>query len=123
MAAKSTSKRPELKPRFRIVCGEKIALGPGKVELLALLLETESLNEAARQLDMSYMRAWKLIKTMNACFREPVAVAVRGGKTGGGMKVTKTGRRALELYHQMESTALGAAAAQWRHLQKLLRSR
>jgi molybdate transport system regulatory protein len=123
MAAKSTNKRPELKPRFRVVCGKNIALGPGKVELLALLLETESLNEAARQLDMSYMRAWKLIKTMNACFREPVAVAVRGGKTGGGMKVTETGRHALKLYHQMESTALGATATQWRHLQKLLRRR
>lgn len=123
MPGKTAKRRPELKPRFRVVCGDNIALGPGKVELLALLLETESLNEAARRLDMSYMRAWKLVKTMNACFREPVAVAARGGKSGGGMKVTETGRRALAFYQQMESTALDANSARWRQLQKLLRNR
>lgn len=122
--ARKTSKKNQtaLKPRFRVVCGEEIALGPGKVELLALLLETESLNEAARRLDMSYMRAWKLVKTMNACFREPVAVATRGGKTGGGMQVTETGRRALALYQEMESTTLRSIAPQWRRLQQLLRA-
>jgi molybdate transport system regulatory protein len=98
-----------------------IALGPGKAELLKLLLETESLNEAAKRLGMSYMRAWKLIKTMNACFNEPVAVAVRGGKAGGGMKVTPTGRRALRLYAHIETSALKASATSWRDLKKLLR--
>ena len=111
-----------LKPRLRVVCGDNIALGPGKVELLALIIETESLNEAARRLGMSYMRAWTLVKTMNECFRKPVIVAERGGKTGGGMKITETGRRALVLYHSMESAALKSSANSWRSLQKLLRS-
>ncbi|MDB6020739.1 MAG: LysR family transcriptional regulator [Pedosphaera sp.] len=119
---KTANQKPQLKPRLRVVCGENIALGPGKVELLALLLETNSLNEAARRLDMSYMRAWKLVKMMNACFREPVAIAVRGGKTGGGMKITETGRRALALYQEMETTALHSTTAPWRRLQKLLRA-
>jgi hypothetical protein len=46
---KSFAKAPTLKPRFRVVCGKDIALGPGKVELLALLVETGSLNAAARR--------------------------------------------------------------------------
>lgn len=120
MARKTSNKQTALKPRFRVVYGEEIALGPGKVELLALLLETESLNETARRLGMSYMRAWKLVKTMNACFREPVAVATRGGKTGGGMQLTDTGKRALALYQEMESTTLRSIAPQWRRLQQLL---
>ena len=121
MPGDSSRQKPLLRPRFRVVCGNNIALGPGKMELLALLLETESLNEAAKRLDMSYMRAWKLVKTMNACFREPVAVSARGGKTGGGMKVTPTGRRALALYQEMEAISLRSTTAQWRRLQKLLR--
>ncbi len=121
MASQSYAKTPALKPRFRIVCRDNIALGPGKVELLALLLETGSLNEAARRLGMSYMRAWTLIKTMNACFRDPLVVAERGGKRGGGMKVTETGRCALALYQEIETTALKSAANSWRRLQKLLR--
>ena len=121
MAGKSSAKSPGLKPRFRVVCGKVIALGPGKVELLELVVETGSLKEAARRLDMSYMRAWTLVNTMNECFREPVVTTERGGKTGGGMKVTEAGRRALALYQEIQTTALRSTAASWRNLQKLLR--
>ena len=34
---------------------------------------------------------------MNACFREPLVVAARGGKERGGAGVTPSGRKALEL--------------------------
>lgn len=121
MPTKARAKVPQLKPRFRVLHGRDIALGPGKVELLALLAETGLLNEAARRLDMSYMRAWTLMKMMNRCFREPVAIAERGGKSGGGMKVTKSGRRALGLYQSMETAALRSSAGAWKDLKKLLR--
>ena len=49
MAAKSTN-AISLHLRLRIVCGEKIALGPGKVELLALIEETGSLGKAAQRM-------------------------------------------------------------------------
>jgi len=115
------SNAPELRPRIRVLWGDEIALGPGKVELLEALVETGSLNEAARRLDMSYMRAWTLVKTMNRCFRQPVAKPSRGGKHGGGMAVTATGLRALKLYREMEAAALDATAPQWKGLQRLLR--
>jgi len=69
---------------------------------------------------MSYMRAWKLVKLMNECFREPVAIATRGGKSGGGMELTETGRQALALYRKMETAALRSAAPHWKQMQKLL---
>jgi molybdate transport system regulatory protein len=47
---------------------------------------------------MSYMRAWTLIKTTNACFREPLGVASRGGKERGGAVLTETGRKVFGLY-------------------------
>jgi molybdate transport system regulatory protein len=122
MSESSATKKAVLKPRLRVVCGKAIALGPGKAELLDLLIQTGSLNEAARRLDMSYMRAWTLVKTMNECFRQPVAVAERGGRNGGGMKVTVTGRRVLALYQKMESTALSSTKPFWKSLQKLVRS-
>jgi molybdate transport system regulatory protein len=119
---KSSSKTPVLMPRFRVVCGKNIALGPGKVELLGFLLETGSLNQAARRMNMSYMRAWMLVNQMNKCFREPVIIAERGGRTGGGMKVTETGRRAFALYRKIESTSRNATVASWRSFQRLLRA-
>ena len=47
--------------RMRIAGPETIALGPGRVELLALLEETGSITEAARRMKMSHMKAWSLI--------------------------------------------------------------
>src|SRR6059058_2561071 len=97
------SRAPQLRPRMRVLRGEEIALGPGKVDLLALVGQTGSIREAAERMGMSYMRAWKLIKTMNACFKKPLVEAVRGGRAHGGATLTETGRKALELYQQMES--------------------
>jgi molybdate transport system regulatory protein len=64
-------------PRIRVVSGRDIALGPGKVELLEHIARTGSLRKAAAAMDMSYMRAWTLVKTMNRCFKKPVVVAAR----------------------------------------------
>jgi len=55
-----------LSPRFRVTCGKEIAFGPGKAGLLALIEETGSINQAAKRMSMSYMRAWSLIRTMAA---------------------------------------------------------
>ena len=114
--------KSSLVPRLRIVSGKNIAFGPGKAELLALVAETGSIGEAAKRMSMSYMRAWSLIQTMNACFKQPVIAAARGGCEHGGAKLTETGRRVLALYQQMEKAALKAAQTRWRTVQKLLRN-
>ena len=122
MAGKSSAGSPALKPRFRVVCGENIALGPGKVELLAQVDETGSISEAAKRLDMSYNRAWLLIKTMNICFKEPVIAAVRGGHTRGGAELTKTGKKILTLYRQLEIEAREATRKTWSQIESRLKS-
>jgi molybdate transport system regulatory protein len=118
--AKSTRTRSVL-PRFRIFRGSDIALGPGKAELLALIGQTGSINQAARRMGMSYMRAWSLVRTMNRCFRKPLVVVARGGEGGGGAELTETGGKVAALYQQMERASLRAAAAHWKQLRRLLR--
>jgi molybdate transport system regulatory protein len=95
-------------PRWRIYFGEDIAVGPGKVELLEHIKQSGSLLEAAQRMEMSYMRAWLLIKTMNRCFREPLVCFKRGGKEGGGAVLSPTGEKALALYQQLEKKSLSA---------------
>ena len=122
MPKKSQSAREaSLLPRFRIMSGADIALGPGKVELLALVHETGSISEAAKQMKMSYMRAWSLIQTMNVCFKKPIVETVRGGSERGGAKLTESGRRALALYQHMEESSAKAAQTDWQVFRKLLR--
>ncbi len=112
----------QILPRMRVTTGGEIALGPGKIRLLELLERTGSIVKAAKRMDMSYMRAWVLIRTMNKCFRKPLVITERGGKSGGGGAVlTKTGREALALYHQIHAGCLRSIQPGWRKLRRLLR--
>ena len=110
MAAKPRqTERKHHKSQFRIYLGQEIALGPGKVELLRHISETGSISESARRMEMSYNRAWLLVRTMNRCFKEPLVSATRGGDTHGGAELTRTGKRVLALYQRIESKVAAAA--------------
>jgi len=114
--------KAQLRPRLRILLGTEIALGPGKVELMEALRETGSITEAAKRMEMSYMRAWTLIRTMNRCFKEPLVSTTHGGPHGGGgAALTPAGRKALALYRHINVLCLRATAPAWKEIQKLLR--
>ena len=110
-----------LTPRFRVIRGETIAFGPGKAELIETVGRTGSISEAAEALGMSYTRAWKLIRTINDAFRQPVIEATRGGNKRGGAEVTDFGRQVLALYRQIEAEAVSATEPKWAELRRLLR--
>jgi len=110
-----------LRPRLRVLRDAEIALGPGKVDLLESIAATGSIAEAARRLGMSYTRAWKLVHSMNGCFRSPLVLAARGGRERGGAELTPDGRAALRLYRQMEIDSRAGAERNWRALRRLLR--
>ena len=97
-------------PRLRLQRGADIALGPGKVDLLDAIERSGTLASAAEELGMSYMRAWKLVQTMNACFRAPLVETARGGAARGSASLTETGRAVRDLYRRMEE-ACGQAIA------------
>lgn len=109
-----------LQPRFRIQVGNDIALGPGKADLLRSIDATGSISTAARELGMSYMRAWSLVQTMNSCFCEPLVVTNRGGSSRGGATLTETGRRVLELYDELLTVSRGATEKVWQQLLPLM---
>ncbi len=90
------------------------------VELLDAIRRTGSLREAAGELQMSYMHAWELVKTMNRGFRDPLVELARGGATRGGARLSARGEEVLALYREMEAEALSAVASHWRRLKRLL---
>ena len=109
-----------LEPRIRIFLGSSIAIGPGKAALLEAISETGSIAAAGRHMGMSYRRAWLLAKTMNACFREPLIEAAKGGIGGGGARLTATGREVLALYRAMEDHAAAAVTSDMERLRALM---
>ena len=70
--------------RIRVLSGDQIALGPGKVALLEEIDRSGSISKAARDLGLSYRRAWTLVDTMNKNFKSSLVECSAGGKKGGG---------------------------------------
>ena len=108
-------------PRIRVVFGRDIALGPGKAELLEHIVRTGCLRKAAAAMEMSYMRAWTLVRTMNHCFKKPLVITTRGGAKGGAAAVTDEGKAVLALYRRIEARSLRAARSTQKELSKYLR--
>src|SRR2546430_15122167 len=72
-------KSARLVPKIRILIGAVVAIGPGKAALLAGIARTGSISAAAREMKMSYRRAWLLVDAMNSAFRRPLGETLTGG--------------------------------------------
>lgn len=101
--------RSHLKLRARIYCGDEIAMGPGKADLLEAIASQGSISGAGRAMGMSYRRAWLLVDAMNRCWDQPLVETVAGGSHERGARLTETGRTVLERFRSLQGlmAALG----------------
>jgi molybdate transport system regulatory protein len=97
-----------------------VAIGPGKIALLAGVAEHGSISAAARSLGMSYRRAWLLIDELNRSLAAPAIATTQGGRQGGGASVTASGEALLEIYRRIERDALAATRADTARLLRML---
>ena len=111
----------ELKPQLRISFRKSIAMGPGKAALLDAIESTGSISAAARELGMSYRRAWVLVDTMNTCFVAPLVETLTGGTQGGGAQVTDFGKDVLRRYRSMEKRAGRSVSAEMEEFSNLMK--
>src|SRR3954452_12597738 len=91
--------------RISIVFDSGARIGPGKALLLESIRDTGSISAAAREMGMSYKRAWLLLDSINQAFSEPVVTAATGGSGGGGATLTPFGADVLERYRRMQDQA------------------
>jgi len=97
--------------RIRIAVGDDIAIGQGKADLLEAIDRSGSISAAARELGLSYRKAWLMADEMNKCFRSPVILAAKGGHQGGGSQVTPLGQEALARFREIQAKASAAIDA------------
>lgn len=75
--------------------------GPGRVQLLKLIEETGSISKAAKEMGMSYKKAWRMVDEMNTYGQSPYVIAHKGGQQGGGTEITERGRLVIEAYSRL----------------------
>jgi molybdate transport system regulatory protein len=95
--------------RISIVFDSGARIGPGKAKLLESIRDTGSISAAARDMGMSYKRAWLLLDSINQAFTESVVTAATGGSGGGGATLTPFGAEVLERYRRVHDQANRAA--------------
>ncbi len=104
--------------KLRVVVAPGVGIGPGKAALLEGIKETGSISAAGRKIGMSYKRAWYLVEAMNGHFDRPLVEASKGGKTGGGAKLTPLGEDVLSAFREMEAVTDKAVAPVLRRLRR-----
>jgi molybdate transport system regulatory protein len=98
-----------LKLKAQLLCGEELAMGPGKADLLDAIQAEGSISGAGRRLGMSYRRTWLLVDAMNRCWVEPLVEATAGGGQAKGARVTPAGVEILKAYRTLEAQVAKAA--------------
>lgn len=111
---------PRVRLRLRVTCGEEVAIGPGKIDLLEAIRVQGSITMAAKSLGMSYRRAWLLVDEMNRLLRKPVTTSSTGGAHGGGCTLTPDGEELVRLYRGIERRAAESCADEIRRLMRMV---
>jgi molybdate transport system regulatory protein len=112
-----------LKLKLQLYCGDEIAMGPGKADLLEAIAREGSISAAGRALDMSYRRAWMLVDTMNRCFERPLVETHPGGGRQAGARLSAEGEAALAAYRGLSAQVVGGVSgADYAALEAAIRS-
>jgi len=93
--------KKEIKMRCWIdVDGVKF-FGPGRLELLQEIERSGSIASAAKEMGMSYKKAWAMVEEMNTRGSRPYVITQKGGTKGGGTQITATGKRVMKAYSEL----------------------
>ena len=96
-------------------------LGPGKIALLKAIQKEHSLSQAAKSINLSYRRAWLLIRELNEILKGPVLISKAGGQSGGGSELTTMANQIIDVYEQLSREAEEATEATRESIASLLK--
>lgn len=71
--------------------------------LLAAIGRTGSINQAAREVGLSYKGAWEMVERANNLSLHLLVASATGGRHGGGTRLTPEGERLITLFERLKS--------------------
>jgi molybdate transport system regulatory protein len=98
-------------------------IGHGKIRLLEMICQHGSISGAAREMGMSYRRAWLLTDEVNTMFNQPVLETQHGGAGGGHARITSFGHALIGHYRAIEAHSSNTFRKQLATLGRSLRER
>jgi molybdate transport system regulatory protein len=92
----------EIKSKLWIESGGKPVFGRGRRFLLEAIGRHGSINQAAKEINISYRKAWGYIKAMEERLGFKLIERQTGGRNGGGAILTKKARIFLTKFEELE---------------------
>jgi molybdate transport repressor ModE-like protein len=92
-----------------VLIGSERYFGPGICELLEKIDDSGSIQAAAKQMNMSYTKAWKILNHAEETMGTELITRVSGGRNGGSSTLTRAGEDTVREFREME-TMLSAYA-------------
>ncbi|WP_249962032.1 TOBE domain-containing protein [Histophilus somni] len=83
---------------------QQLFVDPKRIRLLQAIHQFGSINQAAKNTQISYKSAWDHLEKMNSISPKPLLERNTGGKNGGGTILTSYALRLLKLYDLLEKT-------------------
>jgi molybdate transport system regulatory protein len=87
--------------RIWINSNNEAFIGKGRIDLLKNIETFGSISKAAKDMKMSYKKAWNLVNSMNSNFKKPLVIGSVGGTNGGGSCLSSTGKHIVQIYESI----------------------
>ena len=95
-------------------------IGPGLIQLLDGIRVHKSINKAANAMGLSYKKAHRMLKRLEADLKEQVLVRRRGGTERGGTDITALGEVYIAEFKRLEDRVKKSAVEEFRVFEKRL---
>jgi len=92
----------EIKSKVWLEVDGKPVFGEGRRALLEAIDRHGSISQAAKEINISYRKAWGYIKAMEERLGFELVQRQAGGKNGGGAALTEEARKFLKRYKKIE---------------------
>ncbi len=79
----------------------EIVMGLGREKLLKAIKKYGSISKAAKEVGISYKKAWSYIKAMEKRLGKKLVETQIGGAGGGGSKLTKEAEKLIEEFDKI----------------------
>ncbi len=106
----------EIRSKFWLEIDNEPVFGRGRRFLLEAIDAHGSINQAAKEINISYRKAWSYIKTMEERLGIQLVERHVGGRNGGGALLTDHAKVFLKKYKMMEEGLKEIADERYRQI-------
>lgn len=87
----------------KLIIGEnQPSVGPGLISLLEQIRDSSSVMEAAGRMEVSYSKAWKIIRQAESNLGKKLVLRKSGGPGGGSAQVSQDGLELIKAFRKTE---------------------